>query len=113
MSNPTYDGAEFCHEDADDTLLLIGQQDNGDVYISVQDREPVNLPPNVAVQAAMAILSRAGESLGSDHLLSPDATRLAIRVGDDSWRATNGAVLRNDQVANWVPLRADGQGETL
>lgn len=58
MSNPIDD--EFIYEDADNMLLLIGRQDNGSVYISVQDREPVNLPPTVAAKVAHAILERAG-----------------------------------------------------
>lgn len=58
MSNPIDD--KFIYEDADNMLLLIGRQDNGSVYISVQDREPVNLPPTVAVKVAHAILERSG-----------------------------------------------------
>lgn len=78
MSNPIDD--EFIYEDADNMLLLIGREDDGSVYLSVQDREPVNLPPTVAVQAAQAILARAG--LGHLIVQAEDVTALASRLAE-------------------------------
>lgn len=79
MTNPR-DGEEFTYEDADQMLLLIGQQDNGDVYVSVQDREPVNLPPDVAVQVAQAILDCAG--LGRRLVPADAVAALATRLAE-------------------------------
>lgn len=80
MPNPADDGEEFSYEDTDDTLLLIGQQDNGDVYISVQDREPVNLPPVVAQAVVAAILERAG--LGRPIVVAEEVAELAARLAE-------------------------------
>lgn len=79
MPNPIDE--EFSYEDTDNTLLLIGQQDNGDVYVSVQDREPVNLPPDVAVRVATAILDRAG--LGHLIVQAEAVADLATRLAED------------------------------
>lgn len=80
MPNPTDAGEEFVYEDVDDMLLLIGKQDNGDVYVSVQDREPVNLPPGVAVQVAAVILARAG--LGHLFVQPEEVVELAARLAE-------------------------------
>jgi hypothetical protein len=51
--------AEYIDEDPAGTLLFIGREDDGRVYISVNDREPVVLTPAQAVEAARQILARA------------------------------------------------------
>ena len=59
-STPINPDTEYAVEDADGMLLLIGREDDGRVYLSVQDREPVNLDPTQAVEVARQILARAG-----------------------------------------------------
>lgn len=51
---------EFGYEDAEGTLLLIGTEDDGSVYISVNDREPVILPPAIARLVCNDIQARIG-----------------------------------------------------
>jgi hypothetical protein len=51
--------AEYFDEDADGMLLLIGSEDDGRVYLSVQDREPVVLTPDQAEAAGRQLLARA------------------------------------------------------
>lgn len=50
---------EYADVDHDGMLLLIGSEDAGDVYISVQDREPVVLTPDQAEKAGRQLLARA------------------------------------------------------
>ena len=50
---------EFEYEDADGMLLLIGSEDDGRVYVSVQDRAPVLLTPEVAERVGHQLLARA------------------------------------------------------
>jgi len=50
---------EFIHEDTDGRLLLIGTEDDGRIYLSVQDHEPVLLTPEAAEEAGRQLLARA------------------------------------------------------
>jgi hypothetical protein len=59
MAGPKIVEAEYSDEDADGALLLIGSEDDGRVYISVQDREPVILTPEQAEKAGRELLARA------------------------------------------------------
>jgi len=49
--------SEYFDEDADGMLLLIGSEDDGRVYISVQDRKPVVLTPDQAEEAGRQLAS--------------------------------------------------------
>lgn len=51
--------SEYTYEDTDGRLLLIGSEDDGRVYVSVQDREPVVLTPDQAEAAGRQLLARA------------------------------------------------------
>lgn len=54
-----YTDDEYTDVDDAHNLLLIGTEDDGRVYISVNDREPIILTPDRAVRAATEILVRA------------------------------------------------------
>jgi hypothetical protein len=54
--------AEYIDEDTAGTLLFVGREDDGRIYISVNDREPVTLTPEQATEAARQILARAQAS---------------------------------------------------
>jgi hypothetical protein len=66
MSGPTLAdlAGEYADEDADGNLLLIGTEDDGRVYLSVNDQHVVTLTADAAEAAGRELLARAAAARG-------------------------------------------------